>query len=134
VTTIGAGRKALRGMKSLSGIFLNVPPKILLCGPTQETAADQMVTAIAPTLTTSVNPFSGRLEVVSDANITGTEWYIMTEPSQVPCFVYGFLNGANGPRTRTYEPFGVQGIKISLEHDFGVGAIDYRGAYKDPGV
>ncbi|MGY3278132.1 phage major capsid protein [Bradyrhizobium sp. S3.7.6] len=134
ITTIGAGRKALRGMKSLSGIFLNVPPKILLCGPTQETAADQMVTAIAPTLTTSVNPFSGRLEVVSDANITGTEWYILTEPSQVPNYVYGFLNGSNGPRTRTFEPFGVQGIKISLEHDFGCGAIDYRGAYKDPGV
>lgn len=133
VTTIGAGRKALRGMRSLSGQYLNVPPRFILAGPVQETAADQMVASITPTLTTSVNPFSGKLESISDANITGNEWYMVADPVRVPCFVYGFLNGSNGPRTRTFEPFGVQGIKISLEHDFGVGAIDYRGAYKDPG-
>jgi len=133
IASIGAGRAALRGMKSLSGLYLNIPPRIILTGPTQETAADQMVTSITPTLTTSVNPFSGRLESVSDANITGTSWYLVSDPMRVPCFIYGFLNGSNGPRTRTFEPFGVQGIKISLEHDFGVGAIDYRGVYKDPG-
>lgn len=133
VATIGAGRKALRGMKSLSGLYLNVPPRIILTGPAQETAADQMVAAITPTLTTSVNPFSGKLESVSDANITDTSWYMLADPARVPSFIYGFLNGSNGPRTKTFEPFGVQGVKISLEHDFGVGAIDYRGAYKDPG-
>jgi hypothetical protein len=134
VTTIGAGRKALRNMKSLSGIFLNVPPRLIVAGPTQETIIDQLVASITPTLTTSVNPFSGRLEAVSDANISDTSWYMFADPSQVPCFVYGFLNGSNGPRTKTFEPFGVQGIKISLEHDFGCGAIDYRGVYKDPGA
>jgi len=133
VTTIGAARQALRGMKSITGNYLNVPPKIILTGPVQETAADQMVTAIDPTLTTSVNPFSGRIRSVSDANITGNEWYILTDPGRVPCFVYGFLNGSSGPRVRTFEPFGVQGVKVSLEIDFGCGAIDYRGFYKNPG-
>src|ERR1035437_4282499 len=130
VASIGSGRQALRGMKSISGLYLNVPPRIILTGPAQETVADQMVTAITPTLTTSVNPFSGRLRSISDANITDNSWYLFTEPGRVPCFMYGFLNGANGPRVRTFEPFGVQGVKISLEHDFGCGAIDYRGAYK----
>jgi hypothetical protein len=32
-----------------------------------------------------------------------------------------------------FEPFGVQGVKINLEHDFGCGAIDYRGAYLNAG-
>src|SRR5438270_152357 len=100
VTTIGAGRKALRNMKSLSGIFLNVPPRLIVAGPTQETIIDQLVASITPTLTTSVNPFSGRLEAVSDANISDTSWYMFADPSQVPCFVYGFLNGSNGPRTK----------------------------------
>src|ERR1035437_635337 len=134
ISSIGVARQALRQMKSVSGLYLNVPPCLILTGPATETVADQMVTAITPTLTTSVNPFSGRLRSVSDANITDASWYVFTEPSRVPNFIYGFLNGANGPRVRTYEPFGVQGVKISLEHDFGVGAIDYRGAYLNHGA
>lgn len=133
LSTIAAARQSLRQMKSLTGLYLNVPPRIILTGPAQETAADQMVTAITPTLTTSVNPFSGRLRSVSDANITTTQWYVLAEPGRVPCFVYGFLNGASGPRVRTFEPFGVQGVKVSLEHDFGCGAIDYRGFYENYG-
>jgi hypothetical protein len=133
ISTIGSAREALRQMKSISGNFLNVPPRIIFTGPAQETAADQMVAAITPTLTTSVNPFSGRLRSVSDANITDGSWYLLCEPGRVPCFIYGFLNGASGPRVRTYEPFGVQGVKISLEHDFGCGAIDYRGIAKNAG-
>ncbi|MCS3689078.1 HK97 family phage prohead protease [Bradyrhizobium elkanii] len=132
ITSIAAGRQALRQMKTISGNLINVPPSIILTGPAEETAADQMVATISPTLTTSVNPFSGRLRSVSDANITDKSWYLLTDPARVPNFIYGFLAGSGGPRTRTFEPFGVQGIKISLEHDFGVGAIDFRGAWKSP--
>jgi hypothetical protein len=134
VSSLGSARAALRVMKSISGLYINVPPAIILTGPAKETEADQIVTSITPTLVGSVNPFSGRLESISDSNIPSTNWYIGTDPSRVPCFVYGFLNGANGPRTRTFEPFGVQGVKISLEHDFGCGAIDYRGMYRNPGA
>jgi hypothetical protein len=91
-----------------------------------------MITNITPTLTTSVNPFSGRLRSVSDANITDDSWYLFGEPTRLPSFVHGFLRGAGGPRVRTFEPFGVQGIKISLEHDFATGAIDYRSVYRSP--
>jgi phage head maturation protease len=133
VTALGAGREALRQMKSISGNFINVPPSIILTGPAQETTADQMVASITPTLTTSVNPFSARLRSVSDANIADDSWYLAADPARVPCFIYGFLAGSGGPRTRIYEPFGVQGVKVSLEHDFGCGAIDYRGFYKNSG-
>jgi hypothetical protein len=133
VSSIGQMRAGMRAQKSLSNLFINVPPRILLTGPYQETAADQMVTSITPTLTSSVNPFSGRLRSVSDSNIADQSWYLFTEPGRVPCFVYGFLGGATGPRVRTDEPFGVQGVRTSLEHDFGVGAIDFRGTYKNNG-
>ncbi|MGY3483997.1 phage head maturation protease [Bradyrhizobium sp. USDA 4011] len=132
VATIGAGRQALRQMKTISGNLINVPPSIILTGPAQETNADQMVTTITPTLTTSVNPFSGRLRSVSDANITDKSWYLLSDPARVPNFIYGFLAGSAGPRVRAFEPFGVQGVKVSLEHDFGCGAIDFRGAWKSP--
>jgi hypothetical protein len=134
VTTVGAARQALRGMKSISGNFINVPPAIILGGPAQETNIDQVIAGITPTLSTSVNPFSGRLRAVADANITDASWYVFADPARLPCFVYGFLNGADGPRVRTDAPFGVQGVKVSIEHDFGVGAIDYRGGYRNAGA
>jgi phage head maturation protease len=132
IATIATARQQLRQMKSIQGLYLNVPPRIILTGPIQETNADQMVTNITPTLTTSVNPFSGRLRSVSDANITDDSWYLFGEPTRLPCFAHGFLRGATGPRVRTFEPFGVQGIKVSLEHDFACGAIDFRSVYKSP--
>lgn len=134
VTNVGQGRASLRAMKSLTGFLLNVPPRIILTGPTQETSADQLVASISPQLTTSVNPFSGKLQSVSDANITDNSWYLLADPNQLPCFVHGFLNGSNGPRVRTFEPFGTQGVQVSLEHDFACGAVDYRGAFKNPGA
>ncbi|MDA9463231.1 phage major capsid protein [Bradyrhizobium sp. CCBAU 53415] len=134
VSTVSDARKVLRGMKSLSGSFLNVPPAIILAGPDQETVIDQLVATITPTLTDSVNPYSAKLRAVSDANIADTSWYVFADPKRVPCFIYGFLNGASGPRTTVASPFGLQGVKVSLEHDFGVGAVDFRGAYRNPGA
>ena len=133
VASVGAGRASMRSMRSLSKLLLNVPPRIILTGPALETMADQIVASITPQLNTSVNPFSGKLQSVSDANITDTSWYLLADPARVPNYVYGFLNGSTGPRVRTFEPFGVQGVQVSLEHDFGCGAIDYRGGYRNPG-
>ncbi|MDA9466558.1 phage major capsid protein [Bradyrhizobium sp. CCBAU 53415] len=134
VSTISDARKALRGMKSLSGNFINVPPAIILAGPDQETVIDQLVATITPTQYGSVNPFSGKLRAVSDANIMDTSWYVFSDPKRIPCFIYGFLNGSAGPRTNVHEPFGMQGVRVSLEHDFAVGAIDFRGAFRNPGA
>lgn len=134
VDSIGAGRAAIRQHKSLSGLYLNIPPRTILAGPLMETKADQMVTAITPQQASNVNPFSGRLNSISDANITDHSWYLICDPALLPNFVYGFLAGATGPRIRTDEPFGVQGIRVSLEHDFGCGAIDFRGITKNVGT
>jgi hypothetical protein len=134
IQSISLGRQYLRGMKTLDGQFLNVNPTIILTGPVQETVAEQMVTQITPALTGSVNPFQSRLRPVTEASIPGTAWYLFANPGELPCFVYGFLAGAGGPRIRTDEPFGVQGVRVSLEHDFGVGAIDYRGTYQNYGA
>ncbi len=133
-TAVGNGRAAMRSQKSISGYLLSVPPRIILTGPAQETAADQLVATIAPQLSSSVNPFSGKLKSVSDANITDNSWYLMADPNSLPCYVHGFLDGSTGPRVRTYEPFGTQGVQISLEHDFGCGAVDFRGAYRNGGA
>jgi len=134
VTTYGSARAALRAMKTPDGnYFLNVEPRIVVTGPYQETAAEQMRTRIAPVLTTSVNPFED-VELVTEPAITDTSWYLLADPDEQPNFIFGNLKGSDGPRIRIFEPFGYQGLKISVEEDFGAGAIDFRGAYKNPGA
>ena len=58
----------------------------------------------------------------------------VTAPSVSAALAYGFLSGDEGPRIRMEEPFGVQGVRYTVERDFGVGAIDRRGVYRNAGA
>lgn len=135
VAAVSAGRAAIRKQKSLGGQNLNWSPSILLVGPDKETEAEQLVSDIQAAKMTDVNIFSGRLEVVATAEITGNQWYLLCGPERAgaACWTYGYLDGAEAPRLRTEEPFGVQGMRMTLENDFGLGAVDFRGGYKNPG-
>lgn len=134
VASLAAGRAALRKQVGVDGAAMGVAPSILLVGPDKETEAEQLVAPVAAAQAGNVNPFSGRLRVVTTEKITGNAWYLFADPADVPCFVFGFLSGFDAPRMRMDEPFGQQGMALSVEHDFGVGAIDFRGGYKNPGA
>lgn len=136
VAALGAGRAAIRKQTTIDGKKMNMTPSILLVGPDKETEAEQLVATITPNDNAKVNPFSGRLAVVSSAQLTGNQWYLFADPARAggACFVYGFLDGAAAPRVRADEPFGQQGWAMTVEHDFGTGAADFRGTYKNPGA
>lgn len=136
VAAVGLGRAAMRKQTTIDGKKMNLAPSILLVGPDKETEAEQLVAAIQPQQAGNVNPFSGRLEVVTTAQVTGNAWHLFASADRPggACYVYGYLDGAEAPRIRTEEPFGQQGMALTLEHDFGFGVIDYRGAYKNPGA
>lgn len=129
---LSAGRAAMRKQKNQSGNLINVQPRILLVGPDKETEADKAVAVITPTGAGDVNPFSKKLEVIAGP-ITGNAWELYADPSVLPVFVWGMLDGYTAPRLRIENPFGVQGVGVSLEHDFGSGAIDFRGGYRNGG-
>jgi hypothetical protein len=131
---ISLGRAAMRKQTDMDNFPLNVQASILLIPGEHETRAEQLVAAIQAGQTGAVNPFQGKLRPIVEGLITGHEWYLFADPQAIPNFVYGFLSGATGPRTTTDEPFTVQGIRVKVEHDFGVGAVDFRGAYKDIGA
>lgn len=136
VAALGIGQAVMRKQTGIDGAKLNLTPKILLVSPDKEVEANQFVTQITPALGSSVNPFSGKLQVVVSAELTGNAWYLFADPNMPggQCFVYGYLNGAEAPRLRTDQPFGVQGWSMTLEHDFGFGAVDFRGTYKNAGA
>ncbi len=135
VTTLAVGRAALRKQKDISGKqALNTRAKFLLTSPDLETDAEKLTFSINPTQTSGVNPFSGRLTPVSDAELTGNGWYLFADPADLPNFIYGYLNGASGPTITQDRPFGYDGYGLQVVHDFGVGAVDYRGGYKNAGA
>lgn len=133
VANLAAGRASLRKRQSIDGSPLNIDASILLVGPDRETQGQQIVAPIQAAQAGNVNPFSGTLSIVVTPHIATYAWYLFADPADVPCFIHGFLSGYEAPRMRTDEPFGQQGMAFSLEHDFGVGAIDHRGGYKNTG-
>lgn len=133
--TVSAGEAAMMKQTSLDGLKLNLKPSVLATGPDQFTAARQFVsTAVAPTTAAAVNPLAGKLEPVGDANLPGPGWYMMAEPSALETFIYGYLQGQSGPVITPEPGFDVAGVKVKLTIDFAVGAVDYRGAYFNPGA
>jgi len=134
VASLSVARAAILKRKSVDGNDLSIMPKILLVGPDKLTEAESVVAPITPDAAGNVNPFAGRLQVVVTPKITGNAWYLLADPADAPNFVYGYLDGAAAPRTRIEEPFGRQGTSISIEHDFGVGAIDFRAGFKNAGA
>lgn len=130
---LSLGRAAMRKQKNQSGALLNVQPAILLVGADQETAADRALAVITPTDAGDVNPFSKKLRPIVGP-IEGNAWELYADPSVMPVFVWGMLDGYGAPRMRIENPFGVQGVGVSLEHDFGCGAIDFRGGYRNAGA
>ena len=130
---LGKGRAAMRKQTNQSGALLNLAPRILAVGPDKETEADRAVAVITPTSESDVNPFGGKLRTVV-MPVAGNAWELYADPSIAPCFVWGMLEGYNAPRLRIENPFGVQGVGVSLEHDFGCGAVDFRGGYRNPGA
>ncbi len=136
VTTdaIALGRQAMRTMKDQSGEPIDVGPAIILTGPAKETETQKVLSPVQAAQASNVPIFSGVLSQITTARITGNSWYLFADPSVLPCFEWGLLEGYAAPRLRLDEPFGVQGLRVSLEHDFGCGAIDYRGAYRNAGA
>ena len=132
---VSAGYAAMRKRKGVSGeSFLAVEPRILLTGPDKEFEAMQLLAPIQAAQASNVNPYVGKLTPATTPYISGNAWYMFADPAAVPVFMYGYLQGEEGPRLRTDEPFGQQGVAYSVELDFGCGATDFRGGFKNAGA
>lgn len=145
VASIGAGRAAMRKQTGVDGATLiNVNPVFLLVPPSKETLADQFVsTNLLASQSSSVNPFAGRLQVISEPRLevgvgaqagSAVSWFLAADPSQIDVLEYAYLEGENGPVVESRIGFDVDGLEIKCRHDFAAKAIDFRGLYKNPGA
>tara|TARA_R110002124_G_scaffold173690_5_gene341335 strand:- start:5 stop:2194 length:2190 start_codon:yes stop_codon:yes gene_type:complete len=131
---LGIGRAALRKQKNLSGQQMGHSAAILLVSPDKETEAEMALTAIIANDVAKANPFSGKLELVVGGQLTGNAWELYADPRYGTNWTWGLLDGFSAPRLRVEDQFGQQGVKVQLEHDFGVAAQDFRFGYRNAGA
>ncbi|CUX09347.1 MULTISPECIES: hypothetical protein [Agrobacterium tumefaciens complex] len=134
VDSVGEGRKSMGQQKSLDGKpLLANPARIMLVGPNQLTEAEKLLASITPATVSTVNIFSGKFELVETSQIADNSWNLFADPVTGSNYRWGYLEGYEAPRVRMDEPFGSQGFSMSVEHDFGCGATDFRFGYRNPG-
>jgi hypothetical protein len=133
LTTLGSAREKMMAQTSLNGLKLNILPAFLVVSPASLTLAEQQVATIAPALTSSVNPFAGKLTAVGDANLTGTRFYVIADPARLAQYVYGYI-GEVPLRFEVRAGWEVEGIQAKVVTDFACGAIEYRAGVTGAGA
>jgi len=73
-------------------------------------------------------------DIVASPRLTGTAYYAFADPSIAPAIEVAFLNGITEPYTESRDGWRVDGVEWKVRHDYGVGAVNYRPAYKQPGA
>jgi hypothetical protein len=135
LANLALGRAAVMRQKTLDGLPIAIGASMrLLVGPSQELAARQLTVSVQATQTSNANVYAGFVQPLVDPLIPSNRWYLFSDPLAAPVYVYGYLNGAEGPQVTTGPVSGVDGVEVSVIFDFGVGAIDWRGAWFNPGL
>ncbi|NKX74993.1 Clp protease ClpP [Rhodobacteraceae bacterium R_SAG3] len=130
--TVGEGRKAMRSHKLSDKRNLKQnAPAFLIVGPERETEAEQFLAPLLAAEQTNVNPLARKLRLVVSEEIEDSKWFLSVDPAKkTHSFKHGYLDGARAPRVRVDDPFGSQGTRMTIEHDFACGAVGYMGVYQ----
>ncbi len=135
--TVGAGKLAMRLQKDASGNPIDAAPKFILFPADLEATVDRLLATLYPqqpadavvsprNLTPIVEP---RLDVKGQSK----PWYLFADPSIAPVFEYSELSGYEGPMVEVKQGFDTLGLELRVVWHLGAGAIDSRGAWKNPG-
>jgi ATP-dependent protease ClpP protease subunit len=140
VDTLEAARVAMAKQKDIGGNeFLDIRPAIWLGGLARGGDVRVIVGAQYDPDTANKlqkpNKVNGIVQnIVDTPRISGTDWYLFADPGVAPVLEVVFLNGQSEPQLAMEENFATAGVNYRVELPFGVGAIGYEGAYKNPGA
>ena len=136
--SLSEARLSMRLQKGLDGKTpLDIAPKFLLVPAALESQAEKYLAATQPAQASQVNPFSGKLELLVDPRLdekSATRWYVVADPALAPVIEYAYLSGSEGVQTETRAGFEVDGVQVKARLDFGAGAIDTRGIFRNAGA
>lgn len=142
-TTVAAARKAMweqrpLGAKATGDDFISAVPDLLYVPPALEINALQFAANTVPETDGNTNPYKGTLTPVVEprigAAVTGgsdAAWYLFD--SSLPTIEHAFLQGYEAPMVEAMDRMDPDGVTLIARHIFGAGAVEFRGAYKNPG-
>lgn len=139
VESIDAARVQMAQQTDPSGNdFLDLRPSVLICpismGGLARTINDAQYEPTANQFQ-KPNIVRGLFNTVVDTpRLSGTAWYALADSNVEPIFEVAFLDGQQSPFMENMEGFTVDGTKWKIRHDYGVGAIGYRGVIKNAGA
>lgn len=140
VATLDAGRVAMKKQTGVGGNdYLDIMPAVLVCGAAAGGSARVTVNAQYDPDTANKlqkpNAVNGIVkDIVDTPRISGNEWYLFADPAVAPVIEVAFLDGIDEPFLDVQQGWNVDGAQYKVRLDYGVAAIDYRGAYKNAGA
>ena len=72
-------------------------------------------------------------DIVDSPRLSGSRYYLLSDPSEAPVFEVVFLDGQDSPFLDRQEGFDVDGTRWKVRLDYGVHAVDFRGAVTNAG-
>jgi hypothetical protein len=73
-------------------------------------------------------------DIVDTPRITGTRRYVFADPSVAPVIEVAFLEGQASPYLETKDGWNTDGAEMKVRFDYGVAAVDWRGAVTNAGT
>lgn len=139
MAAIDADRVAMASQKDVSGNdFLDLRPAVLVLpiglGGTARSINEAQYDPDTANKLQKPNVVNGLFrDIVDTPRMTGTRRYLFADASEAPVLEVAFLDGKQEPYLEREEGFDVDGSRFKVRLDYGVGAIDYRGAVTNAG-
>lgn len=140
VSAIEADRVLMAKQKDIGGNdFLDLRPSVLLLptalGGEARVINDAQYDPNANNKLQKPNMVRGLYgDIIDSPRLDGTRRYSFADPSIAPVIEVAFLNGEQNPFLDSQEGFTTDGVKWKVRLDYGIAAIDYRGATTDAGA
>ena len=141
VTTLGIARAAMRRQKGIQGeSYVDPQPRFLIVPVVLESLAETLLSSMV--LYGASNGVDNlawirNLTLVADPRLDDaslTAWYLAASPTQIDHIVRAYLAGQGRPYYEQNLEFSRDSMAIKSRLDLGVGVIDYRGLYRNPGA
>src|SRR5690606_14668322 len=139
VATLEAARVLMASQKDISGDdFLDLRPAALLVpmglGGTARVINEAQYDPDTSGKLQRPNMVRGLFsDIIDTPRLAGTRFYLFANSGDAPVIEVAFLDGNQTPYLEMQEGFDVDGARYKVRLDFGVAAIDYRGAVTNAG-
>ncbi len=140
MAAIDADRVAMAMQKDVSGNdYLDLRPAVLLVpiglGGTARTINDALYDPDTANKLQKPNMVNGLFrDIVDTPRLSGTRRYVFADAMEAPVLEVAFLDGNQTPYLEVQNGFDVDGARYKVRLDYGVGAVDFRGAVTNAGA